>query len=55
MSDSYGKRNGIIHRGENANEDEARQALAVARTVVGVMAEIGIPAPLVPGRGESKQ
>ncbi len=43
MSDSYTKRNHIIHRGENASEDEARQAIAVARTIVGIMN--GIPLP----------
>ncbi len=43
MSASYGKRNRIIHQGENANEDEARQALVVARIIVGIMN--GIPVP----------
>ena len=47
MSDSYAKRNHIIHRGENATEDEARQAIAVARTIVGIMN--GIPVPLAAG------
>jgi len=31
LSTSYNKRNVIIHRGENATEDEAVQAVAVAR------------------------
>jgi hypothetical protein len=48
MSGSYAKRNHIIHRGENANEDEARQALAVARTIVGIMN--GIAVPPIPGK-----
>jgi hypothetical protein len=47
MSDSYAKRNHIIHRGENATEDEARQAIAVARAIVGIMN--GIPVPLAAG------
>ena len=51
MSDSYGKRNRIIHRGENANEDEARQALAVARIIVGIMNGISV-SPL-PGEQDS--
>ncbi len=46
MSESYGKRNRIIHRGENATEDEARQAIAVARSIVGIMNRIPVP-PLV--------
>jgi hypothetical protein len=37
LSISYNKRNGIIHRGENADEDDARRALSVARSVVGIM------------------
>jgi hypothetical protein len=37
LSHSYNKRNGIIHRGETANEDDARQALDVARRVVEIM------------------
>jgi hypothetical protein len=41
---SYAKRNGIIHRGENTSEDEARQAIAVARQVVEVMNAIPVPA-----------
>jgi hypothetical protein len=43
MSDSYGKRNRIIHRGENATEDEARQAIAIARRIVGIMTSILVP------------
>jgi hypothetical protein len=43
MSESYAKRNSIIHRGENATEDEARQAIAVARTVVAIMNTIPVP------------
>jgi len=39
-SASYSKRNAIIHRGENATEDEATQALAVARRIVQIMGEI---------------
>ena len=49
LSDSYGKRNRIIHRGENANEDEARQAIAVARTIVGIMNAIPVPPLLAEG------
>jgi hypothetical protein len=44
---SYDKRNGIIHRGENATEDEARQAIDVAQRVVAIMNAIPIPAPAV--------
>jgi hypothetical protein len=43
MSDSYAKRNHIIHRGENATEDEARQAIAVARAIIGIMNSIPLP------------
>lgn len=43
LSASYDRRNAIIHRGENATEDEGRQALDVARRVVGFMN--AIPAP----------
>jgi hypothetical protein len=39
LSSSYNKRNGIIHRGENANEDDARQALDVARRIVEFMGD----------------
>ena len=34
LSISYNTRNGIIHRGENATEDDARRAIDVARRVV---------------------
>jgi hypothetical protein len=37
LSNSYNKRNGIIHRGESAQEDDARQALDVARRIVEIM------------------
>ncbi len=37
LSESYQKRNAIIHRGVNATEDEARLALRVARRVTEVM------------------
>ena len=37
LSRSYDKRNAIIHRGENAAEDEARAALEVARRIIHVM------------------
>lgn len=40
LSASYSKRNAIIHRGENATEDEATQAIAVARQVVQIMREV---------------
>lgn len=43
LSTSYNKRNNIIHRGENATEDEARGVIAVAWQVVHVMN--AIPAP----------
>jgi hypothetical protein len=43
MSESYTKRNQIIHRGENATENEARQAITVARTIVGIMNDIPVP------------
>ncbi len=45
MTTSYNKRNDIIHRGENATEDEAHAALDVARRIVTVMN--AIPAPPV--------
>ena len=38
LSISYNKRNGIIHRGESADEDDARRALSVARRVIEIMA-----------------
>jgi hypothetical protein len=40
ISTSYNKRNSIIHRGENAHENDARMALDVARRVVEIMAEL---------------
>lgn len=40
MSQSYGKRNRIIHRGENATEDDARHAISVAKIVVAIMNSI---------------
>ncbi len=50
LSDSYGKRNRIIHQGENANEDEAVLALDVARRVVDLMNSIPIPvSPAISG------
>ena len=45
MSNSYEKRNGIIHRGENATEDEARQAIDVAQRIVQIMNQVQVPAP----------
>ena len=44
MSTSYAKRNSIIHRGQNATEDEARQALDVARKIVAIMNGLQVPA-----------
>jgi len=44
LSESYTKRNHIIHRGETASEDEARQAIAVARRVVEIIRAIPMPA-----------
>jgi hypothetical protein len=44
LSNSYTKRNHIIHRGEAASEDEARQAIAVAQQVVEFMNAIPVPA-----------
>ncbi len=38
LSTSYSKRNGIIHRGESATEDDALQALDVAKRFVEIMA-----------------
>jgi hypothetical protein len=46
LSTSYNKRNDIIHRGENATEDEARTALDVARTVVQIMREVALAAAI---------
>lgn len=43
LSSSYAKRNAIIHRGENASEDEARAAIQVAEAVVRIMNSV--PAP----------
>lgn len=40
LSGSYSKRNAIIHRGENATEDDATQAIAIARQIVQVMREV---------------
>jgi hypothetical protein len=40
LSTSYNKRNGIIHRGESASEDDARRALDVARRVVEIMSAL---------------
>jgi hypothetical protein len=45
LTNSYNRRNAIIHRGENATEDEAREAIDVARQVVTVMNSIPIPLP----------
>jgi hypothetical protein len=47
LSSSDAKRNHIIHRGETATEDEARQAIALARRVVEIMNSIPVlPLPL---------
>ncbi len=48
MTVSYNKRNDIIHRGENATEDDANRALAVARRIVVVLDAIAVPAPPAP-------
>ena len=40
LSISFNKRNGIIHRGESATEDDARRALDVARRIVEIMSRI---------------
>jgi len=40
LSSSYNKRNGIIHRGESATEDDARRALEVALNVVKIMSTL---------------
>jgi hypothetical protein len=48
LSNSYKKRNDIIHHGHTASEDEARQAIAVARQVVEIMNAIPLPAAAVP-------
>ncbi len=53
MSDSYAKRNHIIHRGDNATEDEARQAIEVARTIVGLMNSIPVPPAMGQGDGSA--
>jgi hypothetical protein len=37
LSASYDKRNAIIHKGQSADEDDARQALAVARRIVQIV------------------
>jgi hypothetical protein len=51
MSNSYTKRNRIIHRGENATEDDAHQALTVARTIVAIMNDIQVPPAAGQGAG----
>jgi hypothetical protein len=48
LSTSYTKRNHIIHRGETASEDEARQAIAVAEQVIQIMNAIPVPAAVAP-------
>lgn len=48
LTASYRKRNAIIHLGDNANEDEARQSIAVARQVVEIMD--AVPAPQAGGQ-----
>ena len=40
LSASYSKRNAIIHRGENATEDEGTKAIDVARQIVQIMGEV---------------
>lgn len=40
LSASYSRRNAIIHRGENATEDEATQAIDIARRIVQIMREV---------------
>jgi hypothetical protein len=40
LSASYRKRNSIIHRGDNATEEDAEQAIAVAEGIIKVMAEV---------------
>jgi len=45
ISTSYSKRNAIIHEGENASEDDARQAIDVAQRIVAIMSSIGVPGP----------
>ena len=48
MTVSYNKRNDIIHRGENATEDDANRALEVARRIVTMMVAIPDPARAAP-------
>ena len=48
MTVSYNKRNDIIHRGENATEDDANRAIDVARRIVAVMDSIPVPVPAAP-------
>jgi hypothetical protein len=48
MTESYNKRNDIIHRGENATEDDANRALDVARRIVALMNAIPVPAAAAP-------
>jgi hypothetical protein len=45
LSESYDRRNAIIHRAENATENEARQAVDVARRLVSLMNSIPVPGP----------
>jgi hypothetical protein len=40
LSTSYGLRNRIIHEGQLANEDQAKQAIRVARTIVQTTASL---------------
>jgi hypothetical protein len=51
MSDSYTKRIHMIHGGENANEDDARQALAIGRTIVDIMNDTQVPPASGQGAG----
>jgi len=48
LSESYSRRNAIIHRGENASEDEARQAIEVARRMIEIMNAIPVPGTTPP-------
>jgi hypothetical protein len=48
LSNSYKKRNGIIHAGETADEDDARIAIQVASRTVLVMRNLSKPRPEQP-------
>lgn len=45
LSTSYRRRNAIVHRGDNATEDDARIAIEVAQRIVDIMSSISPASP----------